>query len=56
MRILVGLALAYGALVTWPGMTSAVFVVIAAVALVTGVAGWCPAYALFNITTRKRTA
>jgi hypothetical protein len=56
IRILVGAALGYAAWVTWPGTISIVSVVIGAIALVTGLAGWCPAYAKFGISTRKKIA
>jgi hypothetical protein len=38
---------------TWPGTLSVVILVVGAIALVTGVVGWCPAYALFNCSTKK---
>jgi hypothetical protein len=56
VRILVGLALGYAAWVTWPGTISIVSLVIGAIALVTGLAGWCPAYAIFGLSTRKKIA
>jgi hypothetical protein len=56
IRILVGFALGYAAWVTWPGTISIVSVVIGAIALVTGLAGWCPAYAIFGLSTRKKAA
>jgi hypothetical protein len=33
-----------------------VSLVIGAVGLVTGPAGWCPAYAIFGLSTRKKIA
>lgn len=36
------------------GTVSLVFLVIGAIAFVTGVVGWCPVYALFDASTRKR--
>ena len=54
IRILVGFALGYAAWVTWPGTISIVSLVIGAIALVTGLAGWCPAYAISGISTRKK--
>lgn len=63
IRILAGLALGYAAWVTWPeaasimsrtGIVSLVFLVIGAIAFVTGLVGWCPAYALFDVSTKKR--
>jgi hypothetical protein len=56
IRILVALALGYAAWVTWPGTVSIVSLVIGAIALVTGLAGWCPAYAACGISTRKKVA
>ena len=60
-RILAGIALEYAAWMTWPtsimshGATvNLVFLVIGAIALVTGLVGWCPAYALFDVSTNKR--
>ena len=56
IRVLVALALGYAAWVTWPGTISIVSLVIGAMALITGLAGWCPAYAIFRISTRKKVA
>jgi hypothetical protein len=56
IRILVGVALGYAAWVTWAGTISLVSLVIGAIALVTGLAGWCPAYAACGISTRKKIA
>jgi hypothetical protein len=33
---------------------SLVFIVIGAVAFVTGLVGWCPLYSLFDVSTKKR--
>lgn len=54
IRILAAIALGYAAWTTWPGTAGIVFLVIGAIALVTGLAGWCPAYALFGISTKKK--
>jgi hypothetical protein len=61
IRILAGIALGYAAWMTWPASlmsrpaaVSIVFLVIGAIALVTGLVGWCPAYALFDVSTKKR--
>jgi Inner membrane protein YgaP-like, transmembrane domain len=61
IRIVAGIALGYAAWMTWPvsvmskpGAGSIVFLVIGAVAFVTGVVGWCPVYALFDVSTKKR--
>jgi hypothetical protein len=56
IRILVGFALGYAAWMGWPGIISIVSLVIGAIALVTGLAGWCPAYAIFGLSTRKKIA
>jgi len=54
IRVLVALALGYAAWVTWPGTVSIVSGVTGVIALITGLAGWCPAYAIFRISTRKK--
>ncbi len=54
IRVLVAFALGYVAWVTWPGTIGIVSLVIGAVALVTGLVGWCAAYSLFGISTRKK--
>jgi hypothetical protein len=54
IRILLAIALGYAAWTAWPGTAGIVFLVIGAIALVTGLVGWCPAYALFLISTKKR--
>jgi hypothetical protein len=61
IRILAGIALGYAAWMTWPasvlsrpGVVSIMFLVIGAIAFVTGLVGWCPAYALFAVSTKKR--
>lgn len=54
IRILLAIALGYAAWITWPGTAGVVFVVIGAVALVTGLVGWCPAYALFGFSTKTK--
>jgi hypothetical protein len=56
IRVLAALALGYAAWVTWLGTISIVSLVIGATALITGLAGWCPAYAIFRISTRKKIA
>ena len=56
IRMLVGFVLGYAAWVTWPGLISIVSLVIGAIALVTGLAGWCPAYAILGLSTRKKAA
>jgi hypothetical protein len=60
IRTLAGLALGYVAWTTWPeaGLLSApltiLFLVVGAVAFVTGIVGWCPLYTLLHVSTRKR--
>jgi hypothetical protein len=56
IRIFAALALGYAAWVTWPGVISIVSLVIGAIGLITGLAGWCPAYAIFGISTRRKVA
>ena len=54
IRMLAAFALGYVAWITWPATISIVSLVIGAIALVTGVVGWCAAYALFGFSTRKK--
>jgi hypothetical protein len=54
IRILAGVALGYAAWVTWPGTTSVVLIVIGAIALFTGIGGWCAGYAALGISTRRK--
>ncbi|MBI2833316.1 MAG: DUF2892 domain-containing protein [Acidobacteria bacterium] len=63
IRIVAGIALGYAAWLAWPGTAnlmsgpgavSLVFLVIGVIALVTGLAGWCPVYALFDVSTKKK--
>lgn len=54
IRLVIGLALGYAAVMTWPGTLAMVCLAIGAVALVTGLVGWCPGYAMFGFSTRKR--
>ena len=56
IRILVAFALGYAAWATWPETIGIVSLVIAAIALVTGLVGWCAAYALFGISTKKKVS
>lgn len=56
IRVLIAIAFGYAAWMTWPGAAPIVFLVIGAIALVTGLVGWCPIYALFNISTKKKVA
>lgn len=54
IRILAAIVLGYMGWMTWPGTASIVLLVIGAIALVTGLVGWCPAYAVFGISSKKR--
>lgn len=54
IRILVAVAFGYAALFTWPGAAPIVFLIIAAIALVTGLSGWCPMYTVLGISTTDR--
>ena len=56
LRLLAGIVLGYAAWVIWPGALAIVSLVIAAIALATGLVGWCAAYALFGFSTRKKVA
>jgi hypothetical protein len=56
IRIVVGSAFGYVAWIGWPGIIGIVSLVIGAIAVVTGLAGWCPAYAMFRISTKKKVA
>ena len=56
IRVLVAFVLTYAAWVTWPGAISIVLLLIGAIPFVTGLVGWCPAYAVFGISTRKKVA
>ena len=55
-RVLMAFAFGYSAWLTWPTTIGMVMLAIAAIALVTGLVGWCPAYAVFGISTRKKAA
>jgi Protein of unknown function (DUF2892) len=54
IRLLIGLALGYAAWTTWPGTAAMVYLVIGAIAFATGLVGWCPLYALFRFSTKRR--
>ena len=54
IRLVAGIALAYFAWMAWPGTAGLIFLVVSAIAIVTGLVGWCPLYALFNVSTNKR--
>lgn len=54
IRLLAGIALAYFAWVAWPGIAGLILAVFSAIAFVTGLVGWCPLYALFDVSTNKR--
>jgi hypothetical protein len=54
IRLVIALALGYAAWMTWPGTAAIVYAVIGAIAFVTGLVGWCPVYALFGFSTKKK--
>lgn len=54
IRILLAIAFVYAASITWPGALSLAFALLAAGTLVTGVSGWCPAYTVLGVSTKKR--
>jgi hypothetical protein len=54
IRLVVAIGFGYAAWIAWPGTVGVVFAVIAALALVTGLVGWCPAYTLFGVSTTKK--
>jgi hypothetical protein len=62
IRIIAGIALGYAAWITWvpasvmspTGIIGIVFLVTGAIVLVTGLVGWCPVYAFFDVSTNKR--
>lgn len=56
IRLVIGVVLGYFAWMTWPGTAAMVYLVIGAIAFVTGLVGWCPAYALFGFSTRKKVS
>ena len=56
IRVLIAIAFGYAAWMAWPGAAPIVYLVIGAIALVTGFVGWCPIYAFFNISTKKKVA
>lgn len=51
IRLVLAIALGYAAWVAWPQTVGVVFAVIAGIALITGLAGWCPMYTLFGFST-----
>ena len=56
VRIVLALALTWGAGMLWPGTASVVLFVLAAIAFITGVTGWCVLYALMDFSTNKTIA
>ena len=56
IRLVIGVVLGYFAWMTWPGTAAMVYLMIGAIAFVTGLVGWCPAYALFGFSTRKKVS
>lgn len=55
LRVLVGLALIAWALGYFPGAAASVWGWFGLVPLLTGLAGYCPAYALIGVDTCKHT-
>lgn len=55
IRLLIAIALGYAAWTMWPGTAAILYLVIGAIAVMTGLVGWSPAYALFGISTKKKT-
>ena len=53
IRLLLTIASGYVAWITWPGTVSVVLLVIATIALVTGLVGFCPAYTLLGFSTKR---
>jgi hypothetical protein len=53
IRLFIGLVLGYAAWMAWPGTAAMVYLAIGTIAFVTGIVGWCPAYALFHLSTKK---
>ena len=56
LRFLAGLTLGYATWVMWPGTLAIVSLVIAVIALVTGLVGWCAAYAVFGFSTKTKVS
>ena len=54
LRVLAGIGFAVLAWIAWPGAAAMFAAVVVTVALVTEVAGWCPAYTLFGFSTKER--
>jgi hypothetical protein len=54
IRILIGITLGYAAWISWPGTAAIAYLVIAVIALATGLVGWCAAYAICGISTAKK--
>ncbi len=56
-RIAVAIALGYAAWTMWPGTGSLVLMMIAAMAFISGIVGYCPGYTMCGWSTaRKRAA
>lgn len=53
LRILAGVVLLYAGWSGWSGTVGLVLVAVGALALVTGIVGWCPAYSLFHVSTKQ---
>jgi len=53
VRLFVAMGFAIAAWAMWPGAWAMAFVIVAAIAMVTALAGWCPSYTLFGISTKR---
>jgi hypothetical protein len=56
IRAAVGVVLLCAAWLSLSGATSLVAAVIGVILVLTGFAGWCPVYSLFNVSTRKKAS
>jgi hypothetical protein len=52
LRVGVGVALLVGGLMLWSGALATGAIVLGALATLTGIVGWCPAYTLVGWSTR----
>lgn len=56
IRVVAAIVLAYFGWITWPGAASVVLFVIGAIALFTGVVGWCALYSLIGVSTKRKVS
>jgi hypothetical protein len=56
IRLLAAIAFGLASWLTWPGAAATVLLVLATIAAVTGLVGWCVLYALFGVSTKKKAA